>query len=65
MHRFSVQRVLAALACLALVPASRTLSALATLGLLAAILLVLVTYERLRFAELRARLRATPASARA
>jgi len=64
-HRFSGQRVLAALACLALIPASRAISALATLALLAAILLVLVTYERLRFAELRARLRATPASARA
>jgi low temperature requirement protein LtrA len=56
-HRFSAQRVLAAAACLALLPAALALPALATLALLATLLVVLVAYERVRFAELRARLR--------
>ncbi len=56
-HRFSAQRVLAAAACLALLPAALALPALATLAILAALLCVLVAYERVRFAELRARLR--------
>jgi low temperature requirement protein LtrA len=57
-HRFSGQRVLAAVACLALLPAAVSLPALATLAALAAVLCVLVAYERVRFAELRSRLRA-------
>jgi low temperature requirement protein LtrA len=57
-HRFSGQRVLAAVACLALLPAAVSLPALATLAVLAAVLVVLVAYERVRFAELRSRLRA-------
>jgi low temperature requirement protein LtrA len=56
-HRFSAQRVVAAAACGALYPAARALPALATLALLAVLLTVLVTYERVRFAELRERLR--------
>jgi low temperature requirement protein LtrA len=56
-HRFSTQRLLAAAACLALIPGALALPALATLAVLAALLSVLVAYERARFAELRARLR--------
>jgi low temperature requirement protein LtrA len=56
-HRFSSQRMIAAAACLALIPAAVALPALATLGSLAALLAVLVAYERVRFAELRVRLR--------
>jgi low temperature requirement protein LtrA len=56
-HRFSTQRLVAALACVALVPAGIHLPALATLSILAALLGALVAYERVRFAELRARLR--------
>jgi low temperature requirement protein LtrA len=56
-HRFSLQRLIAAAACLAIVPASGSLPALVTLGILAAVLLVLITYEHFRFAELRERLR--------
>lgn len=57
-HRFSGQRALAAVACVALLPAALHLPALATLAVLAAVLVVLVAYERVRFAELRSRLRA-------
>jgi low temperature requirement protein LtrA len=56
-HRFSGQRVTAAAACLALLPAAVAMPALATLGALAALLAALVAYERARFAELRSRLR--------
>jgi low temperature requirement protein LtrA len=56
-HRYSSQRMIAAAACLALIPAAVALPALATLGSLAALLAVLVAYERVRFAELRVRLR--------
>jgi low temperature requirement protein LtrA len=56
-HRFSSQRLVAAFACIALVPAAIHVPALVTLALLAALLGVLVAYERARFAELRARLR--------
>lgn len=56
-HRFSIQRLLAAAACLALLPAAVALPALVTLAVLAALLSVLVAYERVRFAALRARLR--------
>ena len=61
-HRFSSARLLAACACVALLPAAVAVPALATLCMLAALLCVLVVYERARFAELRARLR-HPASA--
>jgi low temperature requirement protein LtrA len=59
-HRFSRQRVLAAAVCLALLPAGVELPALATLSLLAAVLVALVAYESVRFAELRTRLRSQP-----
>jgi low temperature requirement protein LtrA len=56
-HRFSRQRALAALACLAVIPAATAIPALVTLGILAGLLATLVAYERVRFAELRERLR--------
>ncbi len=56
-HRFSMPRVTAAAACLALVPVALEVPALATLSLLAAVLVTLIIDERRRFAELRARLR--------
>jgi hypothetical protein len=56
-HRFSAQRAVAAVACLALIPAAVSLPAIVTLSLLAGLLCVLVAYERVRFAELRDRLR--------
>jgi low temperature requirement protein LtrA len=57
-HRLSVQRTLAALVCVALLPLAVAVPALLALALLAVVLVVLVTYEYFRFAELRARLRA-------
>jgi low temperature requirement protein LtrA len=51
-------RLLTALVLLALVPVAVELPALATLAILAAVLALLVTYERVRFAEARGRLRA-------
>jgi low temperature requirement protein LtrA len=56
-HRFSAQRLACAVVLVALIPAARALPALATLGLLAALLVVLIVYESIRFAELRDRLR--------
>jgi low temperature requirement protein LtrA len=56
-HRFSPQRLVCALALLALIPAAVELPALATLGIAAALLAALIAYESVRFAELRDRLR--------
>ena len=56
-HRFSLQRLLCAIALVALIPAALELPALATLGILAALLVVLIVYESVRFAELRDRMR--------
>jgi low temperature requirement protein LtrA len=56
-HRFSMQRLLCAIALVALIPAALELPALATLGILAALLVVLIAYESVRFAELRDRMR--------
>jgi low temperature requirement protein LtrA len=56
-HRFSTPRVLVAVLAVAVIPAALELPALATLAILAAALAALVAYERLRFAELRERLR--------
>jgi low temperature requirement protein LtrA len=56
-HRFSTQRLLCAILLVALVPVAVELPALATLGILAAVLSVLIAYEAARFAELRDRLR--------
>ena len=62
-HRFSGQRTIAAAACVALLPMALVVPALVTLGMLAALLAALVAYERIHFAELRARLRRPPAEA--
>ncbi len=51
------QRLLCAALLVALIPAAIELPALATLGILAGVLSALVTYETLRFAELRERIR--------
>jgi low temperature requirement protein LtrA len=56
-HRFSTQRLLGAILLLALIPAAIELPALATLGIVAAVLAVLIVYESVHFAELRDRLR--------
>jgi low temperature requirement protein LtrA len=56
-RRFSTQRLLCAALLLALVPAAVELPALATLGVLTAVLAALIAYEVVRFAELRDRLR--------
>ncbi len=56
-HRFSSQRLLCAVLLVALIPAAVELPALATLGIVAALLAVLIAYERVQFAELRERLR--------
>jgi hypothetical protein len=56
-HRLSGHRLLCAAVLLALVPAAVELPALATLGILTAVLSTLIVYETRRFAELRDRLR--------
>jgi low temperature requirement protein LtrA len=56
-HRFSGQRLLAAVLIAALVPAAIELPALATLGILTLVLAVLIAYETTHYAELRDRLR--------
>ena len=56
-HRFSAQRLLCAVVLVALIPAAVELPALATLAILAALLVALIVYESVRFAELRDRLR--------
>jgi low temperature requirement protein LtrA len=57
MHTLSWRRLLCALVLLALVPAGTTLPALATLAILAALLCALITYEALRYADVRDRVR--------
>src|SRR5215217_5081512 len=56
-HTLSVQRLLCAIALVALIPAAVELPALATLAIAAALLSALIVYETLRFAEARDRLR--------
>jgi low temperature requirement protein LtrA len=56
-HSFSVQRLVCALVCLALIPAAVEIPALVTLVVLACVLSVLIAYETLRFAEARDRIR--------
>ena len=56
-HRLNVARLACAGVLVALIPAGVELPALATLALLAAVLSVLIAYERVRYAELRGRLR--------
>jgi low temperature requirement protein LtrA len=60
MHSLSMRRLVAALVLLALVPAGATLPALATLGILAAVLVALIVYEALRYADVRERVRRQP-----
>ncbi len=62
-HRFSSQRLIAAIVCVALIPVAIEVPALVALTMLAALLIVLVAYERVHFAELRARLRSHAAPA--
>jgi len=57
MHTISRRRLLVAIALLALVPAGAVLPGLATLGILAALLVGLIAYEALRYAEVRDRVR--------
>ena len=56
-HRFSLQRAAAAVLLLALIPLAENIPALASLGLIVALLSVLIAYENVHFAELRDRLR--------
>ncbi|MHB8233411.1 MAG: low temperature requirement protein A [Solirubrobacteraceae bacterium] len=57
MHTLSVRRLVCAVVLLALLPAATSLSALWTLGILAALLAGLIVYEMLRYAESRERIR--------
>jgi len=57
LHTLNRQRLLCAVVLVGLIPAARHVPALATLGILAALLSAVVTYETLRFAELRDRIR--------
>ena len=56
-HSVNRQRLAVAVALLALLPVAVALPALATVGLLAAVLVALIAYEALRFAEARDRIR--------
>jgi low temperature requirement protein LtrA len=56
-HRLSFQRLVCAAAMLALLPLATTVPALATIAIVAGLLVVLLVYESLRFADLRDRLR--------
>jgi low temperature requirement protein LtrA len=56
-HRFSTPRLICAAVLLALVPAALELPSIAMLAVLTAVLGALIAYERVRFAELRDRLR--------
>ena len=56
-HRFSTHRLVVALALLALIPVAAGLEALTTLAIVTGIMVALIIYERIRFSEIRARLR--------
>ena len=56
-HTFNRQRTIAALACLALLPLHGEVSSLALLGILAGLLVALVSYERIALADKRNDLR--------
>ena len=60
MGSLSGRRLVCAIVLLWLVPAGATLPALATLGILAAVLVALITYETLRYADVRERVRHQP-----
>ena len=57
-HRFSTHRLACGLLLIALIPFLQDVPAIETLAILAAILVLLIVYELIRFRELRARLRA-------
>jgi low temperature requirement protein LtrA len=57
MHTLSRQRLLCSFVLLALLPAGAALPAIATLGILAALLVALIAYETLRYAEAREHVR--------
>jgi len=57
MHSLSRRRLLCAIVLLALLPAGAALPALLTLGILAALLMGLIAYEALRYADVRDRVR--------
>jgi len=57
MHSLSTRRLVVAIVLFALVPAGAALPALATLGTLAAVLVALIAYEVLRYADVRERVR--------
>ena len=61
MHTFSRRRMVCALVLLALLPAATSLPAIATLAILGGVLVALIAYEALRYAELRDRIRHQPA----
>ena len=56
-HTFNRQRTIAAVVCVALLPLHGEVSSLALLGTLTAVLIFLVTYERITFADKRNELR--------
>jgi low temperature requirement protein LtrA len=56
-HRFSTQRLVAALVLLALIPVAEHVPALVSLGIVFVVLVAVLVYEHIRFAELRTRLR--------
>ncbi len=56
-HRFSRERVLAAVVLLAVIPVAVEIPALVTLALVTVVLAVLIAYETVKYAELRTRLR--------
>jgi low temperature requirement protein LtrA len=56
-HTLNRQRLVTAVLLVALLPVGVELPSLATLAILATVLVALITYERVRFGELRARLR--------
>jgi low temperature requirement protein LtrA len=56
-HRFSIQRLVAAVLLCALIPLATEVDALVALAVLAALLAALIAYETLHFAELRDRMR--------
>ena len=56
-HRFSIHRLLSAVLLVALIPVAVEISALATLVILLTVLVALIAYETIRFAELREKMR--------
>jgi low temperature requirement protein LtrA len=63
MHSLSTRRLVCAIVLLALIPAGTALPALATLAILAAALVALISYEAVRYADVRERVRHQPAAA--